>query len=163
MICRHYLHLFSVRHAIIQNFQSTRAAVPLLAGYSLRVTAEAVAMTIILHTERGGKKEKLLSLNNFWEQFAKLWCEFLLCTAEQTTDTLEGGIHSLPYVRRTNTSFFSGAQARVNSRLSSWNDVQTSFQSSWLHITPCKNVKGKKTWTYAEKICQLWKKYFTEV
>lgn len=38
--------------------QSKRARIPLLAHYSLRVTAEVVAMTIVLHTEGGGKKEK---------------------------------------------------------------------------------------------------------
>lgn len=44
----YFFSLFSVRHAIIQNVQSMRAVIPLLAGYSLRVAAEVVAMTIIL-------------------------------------------------------------------------------------------------------------------
>lgn len=38
--------------------QSKRARIPFLARYSLRVTAEVVAMTIILHTEGERKKGK---------------------------------------------------------------------------------------------------------
>lgn len=93
MICRHYLHFFSVRHAIIQNFQSSRAVFHLSAAYSLRVTAEVVAMTIILHIDGlGGGLGKKKNLPSCCVNSSGY---LLHCRANNKARgfTLEGGIH----------------------------------------------------------------------
>lgn len=70
--------------------QSKRARIPFLARYSLRVTAEVVAMTIILHTE--GERKKGKKKTSVSEQFMWIVCQVVMrippgtfSTAEQTT------------------------------------------------------------------------------
>lgn len=93
MICRHYLQFFfSVRHAIIRNLQSTRAVIPLLAGYRLCVTAEVVTMMIPLHTKTGEFKKKRKKKKLLLQFQRRVCCEVVMRVppgvfraAEQTT------------------------------------------------------------------------------
>lgn len=101
---------------------------------------------------RRRRKEKLMSRNNFWEQFAKLWCEFLQLPLHRRANS-EDASHQreeftlLSYAHSTNTGFFLRAQLRVNKILSLWNDFKacgciSRFVNTW------KNCAWEiKVWT----------------